>query len=141
GGEFLVFLNNDVVVDRQWLITLVEQAVRAPKFIYTSKAFFANHKKIINHNGSKLTLIGRGYCLDFGRTEARPESKPRPTIQPYRTSMMLSKTVFEELGGFDEDYFLSLEDSDLGLRAWLFGHGVIYVPTSVFFHYVGGTGG
>ncbi len=42
--------------------------------------------------------------------------------------------LFEELGGFDEDFFLYMEDSDLSWRARLAGYRCIYTPDSVVYH-------
>ncbi len=97
-GELLVFLNNDVIVDPDWLRALVEQAMIIPTFVFTSKAYFADKPHVINHNGSKLTLLGRGFCSDFGRTEKKTILTPKLNVQPYGASMMVSKVVFKELG-------------------------------------------
>jgi GT2 family glycosyltransferase len=141
-GDYVVFLNNDVVVDENWLIELVKVVVDSPDAIVTSKALFLDKPDIINHDGSKATLIGRGFCVNFGRKDRNSgDFSPKLVVQPYGASMLVKKDIFEEIGAFDEDYFTSLEDLDLGLRAWLFGHKVIYAPTSIFYHVGSGTGG
>lgn len=143
-GEYVVLLNNDVVVSRDWLIELVKKAIQYSNSIITSKAFFLHDPEIINHDGSKATLVGRGFCTNCGvKDNAIPNSikQSRFVIQPYGASMLIKKNIFEELGGFDEDYWTSLEDLDLGLRAWLYGYKVIYVPSSIFYHVAGGTAG
>jgi len=141
-GDYVVFLNNDVVVDENWLIALVKVAMSYPDAIMTSKALFLDKSGIINHDGSKATLIGRGFCVNFGRKDRNSgDISDKFVVQPYGASMLVKKDIFEEIGAFDESYFASLEDLDLGLRAWLFGHKVIYVPTSIFHHVGSGTGG
>jgi GT2 family glycosyltransferase len=47
----------------------------------------------------------------------------------------MPKAVFDELGGFDEDFFASHEDVDLSYRARLLGYRVRYVPTAVVRHH------
>lgn len=141
-GEYVVFLNNDVVVDVDWLIELVKAVMKNSHVIATSKSFFLDKPDVINHDGSKATLIGRGFCVNFGRNDSGSESSsPRFVVQPYGASMLVKKDIFEKIGKFDEGYFVSLEDLDIGLRMWLLGYGVIYVPTSVFYHAMGATGG
>lgn len=141
-GDYVVFLNNDVVVDENWLVKLVMMAISYADAIVTSKALFLDKPDIINHDGSKATLIGRGFCVNFGRKDRNSgDISAKFVVQPYGASMLVKKDIFEEIGAFDEDYFTSLEDLDLGLRAWLFGHQVIYVPTSIFHHVGSGTGG
>lgn len=143
-GEYIVLLNNDVVVDRKWLRELVEVACVYPDSIVTSKALFLHKPDVINNDGSKATFVGRGYCPNAGKKDndaAHHNSETKLVVQPYGASMLIKKDVYEEIGGFDEDYFTSLEDLDLGLRAWLYGHKVIYAPSSVFYHVAGGTAG
>lgn len=140
-GEYVVFLNNDVTVDREWLIELVKIALKYPDAITTSKSLFMLRPQIIDYVGAKATPIGRGFCIDFGRKDNNLEKSPKFVVQPYGASMLVKKSVFERIGEFDEDYFTSLEDTDFGLRAWLYGYKIIFVPTSIFYHVGGGTGG
>jgi len=49
-------------------------------------------------------------------------------------SFAIRREVFEELGGFDPDFFLYLEDIDLSWRARLAGYKIMYVPTSIVYH-------
>lgn len=141
-GDYVVFLNNDVVVDENWLIELVKLVINNPYTIVTSKALLLDRPDTIGNAGSKATLIGRGFCPYFGRKDRNSRnSSPRFVVQPYGASMLVKKELFEEIGAFDEDYFASFEDLDLGLRAWLFGHKVVYAPSSIFYHVGGGTGG
>ena len=140
-GEYIVFLNNDVVVDEKWLIELVKVVMDNPDAIVTSKSLFFEMPDMIDHDGTKMTFIGRSFSINFGRKNDNSKSVPKYVVQPYGASMMVKKSVFVDLGRFDEIYFTSLEDTDLGLKAWLYGYKVIYVPTSFFFHVGGGTGG
>jgi GT2 family glycosyltransferase len=140
-GDYIVFLNNDVVVDTNWLIELTQVVMDNPTAILTSKSLFFEMPDIIDHDGTKATFIGRSFQINFNRKNDTSKSTPKYVVQPYGASMMVKKSVFEDLGEFDEVYFTSLEDTDLGLKAWLYGYKVIYVPTSFFYHVGGGTGG
>ena len=140
-GEYVVFLNNDVMVNENWLSELIKIVLENPDAILTSKSLFFDKPEIIDHVGSKATIIGRSFCLNFGRKDDNLEKSPKFVVQPYGASMLVKKDIFEKMGKFDEDYVTSLEDTDFGLRAWLFGYEVMYVPGSVFYHVGGGTGG
>ena len=50
------------------------------------------------------------------------------------------KRFFLDTGGFDEYYFYSGEEMDLGFRIWAYGYKVAYAPTAVMYHYMGRTG-
>jgi GT2 family glycosyltransferase len=140
-GEYVVFLNNDVTVDENWLTELVKTVLPKPERIVTSKSLFFDKRDVVDHIGSKVTIIGRSLCVNFGRKDRGTEKNPKFVVQPYGASMLVKKNVFEKIGMFDEDYFTSLEDTDFGLKAWLYGYEVMYVPTSIFYHVGGGTGG
>ena len=45
------------------------------------------------------------------------------------------KEVFEKVGGFDDRYFLFMEDADLCRKMWLAGHKVVYYPAARALHY------
>lgn len=51
--------------------------------------------------------------------------------------LVVRRSVFEELGGFDEDYFLYFEDQDLCLRGREKGYKAYYFPSVVIEHQVG----
>ena len=54
-------------------------------------------------------------------------------------SMLVRKKIFWDLGGFDEKYFATFEDVDLGWRAWISGYRVILAPNSIVYHTSGQT--
>jgi hypothetical protein len=75
--------------------------------------------------------IQRGYLEDPG-----PEHDwARKTLFACGGAMAMDATVYEELGGFDEEFFAYYEDVDLGWRTWIAGHEVIYTPKAVCYHH------
>jgi len=123
-GEYLLFLNNDAWLDGK----AIEEAVR--KTQEDDGGLYALHQK--NYEGT----IDYGCILGldiFGYTN------PRKLFYSDGSALFIKKSIFEELGGFDEAYGFFMEDADLSWRARLKGYGVIEVPDSVFYHYGGGT--
>lgn len=51
---------------------------------------------------------------------------------------LISGQVFDRVQGFDENFFLYLEDVDLSWRVWLEGYEVLYEPKAVAMHFSGG---
>ena len=49
-------------------------------------------------------------------------------------AFFLSRDIFAELGGFDLDYFLYMEDEDICLRSWKLNRPVIYYPEAIMTH-------
>jgi GT2 family glycosyltransferase len=66
--------------------------------------------------------------------EALPQqAQAYPTVSG--ACMMMSRASFDTLGGFDEDYFLHVEDIDLCRRAREQGGDVYFVPEATVMHY------
>jgi hypothetical protein len=134
-GEYLVFLNNDIVADKEWLEELIKVADSDPSTaICGSRIMFLDPKDRINHAGGKITIIGSGYDQYFGMKERRRDNAAHDTGYACGASMLLKKPIFHRLGGFDPSYFALCEDVDLSWRAWLYGFKVIHVPTSIVYH-------
>jgi GT2 family glycosyltransferase len=60
-----------------------------------------------------------------------------PTVMANGGCMLVRRSMALELGGFDETFFMDLEDLDLCWRAWLRGWGSVYVPDAWIRHHVG----
>lgn len=51
------------------------------------------------------------------------------------------RSVFDEIGYFDENHFAYLEDIDIGYRARIYGYYNMYCPTALVYHVGSGTSG
>lgn len=131
-GEYLVFLNNDTYVDKDWLIELVN-SVTSDKTIKICESL----EKPYNYNRVKspfykryLTIIGSGMN---GEQNEYIDGCP---IEGYAqgSSLMIEKKLFDYIGGFDDSYFMYNEEVDLCWRAWIMGFKTVLVPTSIYFH-------
>ncbi len=142
-GEFLVFLNNDTFVTRDWLRNLVAAAQADPQVVScASKIFFADPPggKVLNAAGGVFLCSGSG-AYDGWMTEDRGQfDVPRETGFGCAAGVLVRRDFFLETGGFDEYFFYSSEEMDLGYRAWMLGKRVLYVPSAVMDHHMGKTG-
>jgi len=139
-GQYIVFLNNDTRVTKDWLSRLVQASAKHSAPICASKTLFMDGDEIVEYGGGKFTINGRGYSIALGKKDWE-ENGCFYTGYPCAASMLIKKDTFLKLGGFDKDYFACLDDTDLGWRAWLFGYKVLYCPTSIVYHVAGGTTG
>lgn len=92
-----------------------------PKHIYSSKVLFYNEPGTLNTIGGVITPMGSGLDINFGKKDVSKYNKVRFVASPSGCSMLLKKSLFLEMGGFDKDYFAYLEDVDFGWRCWLKG--------------------
>lgn len=134
-GDLLVFLNNDTAVEKEWLTELVKGLQFDPKIaICGSKVVFYSDPRIIDFAGGLMSPIGAGINVGFSDSDGPAYNSFKYTSHAYGASMLMRKDVFQQLGGFDSDYFAYHEELDLCWRCWLQGYKVYYIPSSVVRH-------
>ena len=146
-GEFLLFLNNDVIPLKGWLCELVKECLNNPKagsigskLIYPNKKNFAFSCKI-QHVGIAFKYEGdfyRPYNIGNGQNINNFNEKAKRAALT-AACLLVRKDKFLEVGGFDENYEYGYEDVDLGLKLLQKGYENIYIPTSILYHYEFGT--
>ncbi len=141
-GQYLVFLNTDTIVTRNWLKNLVNSIIGERNVVSAGskllKPYKVNGKRMIDYAGGKLT-----YEINFyeGQFEYDDEkySLQKSTGFGCGAAVIVDKKFFVDIGGFDEYYFGGGEEVELGLRAWQNGFKVLYVPSSIVYHLRYGT--
>jgi hypothetical protein len=139
-ADWIVMLNNDTSVCKDWLENLVK-AIDDQEAIYGSKILLMGSIGLLNHAGGYLTPIGTGIDIGFLKPNGDIFSRRRIVGYVCGASLLIKKSVFEKIGGFDPCYEAYCEDVDLCWRAWLLGKRVVYVPQSVVYHKYGGSWG
>lgn len=141
--EHVVFLNNDVEVERSWLAELkLGLEIPAERLAACgSKILFYDNRGVVNHAGGMLAPIGSGIDLDFMKADRSDECRPPFVGCVSGAAMMMARSVFLRLGGFDPDFFAYFEDVDLCWRAWLAGYYVAFRPSSRVYHKLSATMG
>ena len=153
-GEYLLFLNNDIKPLDGWLNYLLETMLSSEnvgavgsKLIYpdcdTSKI---NKEKsyTIQHSGI-FFKEGDGYIKPFNRDNAEEyesllnKTEEEEIIAVTAACMLVKKSTYLEVGGFDNNYVYGYEDVDLCLKLHKAGYKNIYNPKSVLYHYEFGT--
>jgi len=136
-GRYIATLGNDTQVDSKWL----QEAISI--FESDPKVGAIQCKLIMMHTDSLIDCIGE-YLGQYGFLVHRVEfGEIKDTGQfDYVTQIFAAKSagmvvrrdVLDQIGGFDEDYFIYLEETDLCWRIWLQGYKVLFAPLSVVYH-------
>lgn len=133
-GRFLAFLNPDTNVEPGWLDTLVSALETNPQAgLATSKILLLENPDTINTCGNDLHLTGLTLCRGMGSPRST-FTEPAEVSAISGAAFVIHRKLFEALGGFDPDFFLYMEDTDLSLRARLAGYRCLSVPNSVVYH-------
>jgi GT2 family glycosyltransferase len=141
-GEFVAFLNNDTHVPPDWLSTLIRPCLDQPDVVCSGSRIVSWDGTLLEFGGSSLNWAGFGYQEGYGRRHsagAKPGQPPREVLFACGGAMAIRRDVFLETGGFDKDFQIYYEDSDLGWRLWVLGYRVLFVPDSTVYHRHHGT--
>ena len=142
-SPWLVLLNNDAALEPAWLECLLHTAGQNPEAaILGGKLLFSNvASRVIQSAGARFTDSGAAFEIGWGQPDNGQYDRPGPVGSIPGAAMLIRRSVFAELGGFDGAYFAYLEDVDLCWKAWLAGYRVLYEPGAVAFHRFGASGG
>jgi len=146
-SKYVVFVNNDVIFDPDWLRELVRVAESdstvgacQPKILQ-----FSNPKKF-EYNGACggfLDIYGypclRGRVLDYIEEDKGQYDTLSEIFWAGGCALFVRKDVLTETGSFDETFFMHFEEIDLCWRIQLAGHKIFSVPSSIIYHKGGET--
>jgi len=139
-GEWLGFLNNDMRVDPSWLRALLGALDRCPDAAALGSRILSWDGERIDFVGGGVNYQGHGHQVDFGTPVSASAEEPRRLLFACGGAMLVRRSVFLELEGFDPSFFAYFEDIDLGWRLNLLGHDVWYVPAATAYHHHHSTG-
>lgn len=131
-GEYVVILNPDTIVEEGWLSSLLSPLKRQPKVITTPKILLYDGLAI-NTCGNINTITGLTFTRGLG-ADPSSFSDVEEVSGVSGACFAMRRDDYINLGGFDENFFLYNEDSELSWRAHLHDYRVLYIPTSVIRH-------
>ena len=146
-GEFVIFLNDDTVVTENWLQPLVEQCTAdASVAAVQPKILSRIQEGYFDYAGGAGGLMDRfGYPFAKGRIfftlekDHQQYDESSDIFWASGTAMLVRRTILEEVGLFDEDFFAHMEEIDLNWRFHMSGYRVMSAPASVIYHRSGAT--
>lgn len=138
---YVILLNNDTTVDTRYVEEMVKAIEKSPKiFSVSSKMIQMYHPELIDSAGDLYTLSGWGVCRGCGRPVSN-YTKYDEIFTACAGAAIYRRSVFDEIGYFDENHFAYLEDIDIGYRARIYGYYNMYCPTALVYHVGSGTSG
>jgi GT2 family glycosyltransferase len=150
GAEFVLFLNNDVeALHDGWLDRMRRLAARKDVGCVGALLLYADRRVqhagvILGFNGSAdhAFKFNDAYLNDEGRRNLGYNcslTSVRDFSAVTAACMMMRREVFEAMGGFDEDFAIGFNDTDLCLRLRERGLKVLYDGGAVLFHHESAT--
>lgn len=130
---YIAALNDDAEADPQWLEKLVCAAeARPPAGMFAPEVRLAGSGML---DSAGMLIAADGSSKQRGHGEA-PEkfAKVKDALCPSGSAALYRRKMLDEIGLFDETFFLYCEDTDLGLRARRAGWECAYVPGAIVEH-------
>jgi len=141
-GKYILTLNNDTVADPHWIAELVRAAESDERIgMCASKICLANEPGVIDSVGMLIYPDGTAKQRGGHERDAGQYDRPEEVLLPSAAAALYRKSMLDDVGLFDEDFFAYCEDADLGLRARLRGWKCYFVPAAKVAHYYSGTAG
>lgn len=134
-GKYIILLNNDTVVDENWLYELVGAIDSHPEVGICASKLIVYVTDVIDSAGDGYATSLKGYKRGEGEDSKR-FSQQEYVFGACGGAALYRREVLDDIGFLDEDFFLIHEDTDLNFRAQLAGWKVLYVPTAVVYHKV-----
>ncbi|HTN40890.1 MAG TPA: glycosyltransferase family 2 protein [Asticcacaulis sp.] len=133
-GEWVGLINPDAFIDAGWLDAMKAAIARYPDVkLFTSLQLDAEHPDRLDGAGDALTFFGFPYRAGTGH-KVPAHIEVAEVFAPCGAAMLIRRDLWDELGGFDEDFFCYCEDADLGFRARLLGERCLFVPQAIVSH-------
>src|SRR5262245_12261242 len=137
GTEIVVFLNNDMIVDRNFLKPLLDGFHDSSVFAVTSQIFFADPTRRREETGKTRARFERGFFELWHSeiTSADEVGENIPVFWAGGGSCAIDRRKYLAIGGLDTLYHpFYIEDTDLSYQAWKRGWKCLLAPASRVVH-------
>ena len=135
-GRLLLVINPDAVLRRGSLARMVGAMDQRAEPVLVGGKIFDIHGR--EERGGRRNTLTLARAMGFGKWTLENDPPPRESIEVGAVSgafFMIDRQAFRSMGGFDEDYFLHVEDVDLCRRVIEMGGSVVYQPHASALHY------
>ena len=138
-GQYIAFFDNDTRIDRQCLQKAVRTFTDDPKLgIIQCKLALMNNPKFLDSTGEYLGQNGfLVHRTEMGDRDCDSRGVNEIIFSAKSAGMIVRRDVIRQAGGFDNDYFIYLEETDLAWRVWLQGFTVKYFAACIVLHQAG----
>lgn len=141
GCEYLVTVNMDTEMSPAWLSELVkaldenpQAAIAQSKILLYPRTDEERKNPRVNSLGNVIHYLGFGFTSGYGEPDREIGGYPEISGYASGCSFIIRAEAFEEVGGYNEEFYMYHDDIELSLKVRLAGHRIILAPRSVIFH-------
>lgn len=133
-SEWVAIVNNDIMLEPDWLSRLLGRAEAESAWFATGKLLDAAARNQIDGSFDALCRGACAWRCGHGRPDSALWNETRSIDFVPFTAAIFRRELFARVGPLDERFESYLEDIDFGIRCSLAGFPGIYVPEAVAFH-------
>ncbi len=141
-GDIIALLNNDTEVDVNWVKEIVagfcgDQEVG----MVASKMLLFDKRDHFHTAGDTFGTDGSAGNRGAWERDIGQYDRVEYVFGACGGAAAYRKSMLDDIGLLDDDFFFLLEDIDLAWRAQLAGYKALYVPSAVVYHHLSASGG
>jgi GT2 family glycosyltransferase len=141
-APIIATLNTDTEADPRWLAELHAALLAHPEAgSAASKLMLFDRRDVIHSAGDFYGLDGVPGSRGVWQLDDGAYASPELVFGACAGAAAYRRSMLEDVGGFEDSFFMYCEDVDLAFRSQLLGYRCIYVPTAVVYHMLSATGG
>ncbi|MBO4980566.1 MAG: glycosyltransferase family 2 protein [Lachnospiraceae bacterium] len=134
-APYVILLNNDTKIKSGFIKGLHRAINRDPKaFSVSARMLMWDRPELVDDAGDYYCALGWAFARGKGRP-AEQYDRPVKVFSACGGAAIYRRSVFAEIGLFDEAHFAYLEDLDIGYRAKIYGYHNLYEPSARVLHY------
>ena len=135
GAEFVVLLNVDTIVESGWLTPLVDYLGEHPAVgSVQAKLRLHPQSETLNTAGNRCHFLGFGFMVGYGETDEGQYDQAQSIDFASGAAVMVRAELLKQVGLFDDDFYMYLEDAELSWKLRQIGYDAHLVPESVVYH-------
>lgn len=140
-GKYIFLLNNDMELEKRCISHLLKCIEKNQDiFSVSSKMIQYHDREKIDNAGDEYTILGWAKRVGYNKSSDKYQNS-KEIFSACAGAALYRKSILEEIGYFDENFFAYLEDVDLGYRARINGFTNLYCPKAIVYHVGSGTSG
>jgi GT2 family glycosyltransferase len=141
-GDVIIPLNNDTEVDPNWAQALVNTLQKYPDAgMAASKMLLFDRRDTLHSAGDGFGIDGIPINRGVWQKDEGQFDQDTYIFGGCGGAVAYRREMLAEIGFFDEDFFMYLEDVDLNWRAQMAGYRAVFAPKAIVYHHLSASGG
>ena len=138
--DYIFSLNNDTEVEIGSINAMLDLIQEEDIFSVQAKMIQSDNKQLIDDAGDEYNLLA--WTKKMGENQnSENYSQVLEIFSSCAGAALYKKSVLEEIGSFDDNFFAYMEDVDLAIRSQIYGYRNLLCPDAVVYHIGSATSG